>query len=533
MQEDGERLDVLDTYWRDTLFDLSGVSGDPPRVGPEEYPAPAKSYPGRTRIALADPGNPGDVRAAFADERGLPAGPATLPTLLHYAYGYRDAEFDIAGSGITPVPHRFVASARCMYPSELYVWVPEGRDDAIPPGAHYYDPVHHGLVALRPEADADLGRALGPRPLPIYCSLIITSRFWKVAYRYADYAYRLCTQEAGIVAGHALLVGAALGLSGHMRFQFDDDFIARMLRLDLAEESPMAVIPFMRADEGMAEDVLDRRLRSPATSRVAGVSRRPVTTGSRPGRQGCARFLALDSSSRLAAASRLDDAPDSGPVGSMVPALPAGRRVKAACRAPLQHGCLANVLRRRTSGPTSHFTPPGAEVPAQVFWLLCRYALPRHASDIAEPYSPPVGLMLSVNRVADIDPGVYSVLSDSGICLVAPGDVESSLTAAALNQVILNFRTIPLVVSVVADPRAAGHVLGDRAYRVLNMAAGIVAARVCVLASAAGLAARIYNVYRADAVCRLLRLEGPPGPVPLFQIAVGPVPPQPVLRVRL
>jgi hypothetical protein len=84
----------------------------------------------------------------------------------------------------------------------------------------------------------------------------------------------------------------------------------------------------------------------------------------------------------------------------------------------------------------------------------------------------------------------------------------------------INFATVNAVVSVVADPATAGGWFGERAYRILNVEAGIVAQRVSVLAAAAGLVARPYNSYRAREVARVVGLAGS-GLVPLFQIAIG------------
>ncbi|HEV2377312.1 MAG TPA: SagB family peptide dehydrogenase [Streptosporangiaceae bacterium] len=513
---------LAERYWRETLFDLAGVSGDTPRTGPAGYPAPVTLYPGRALAALPTPGPLGTLADAFANAPqagvGTPLPRPSLSTLLFYTYGYGHALLDAGSPHGALSPHRVPASARRMYPTELYVWVPpEPGVAGAGPGLHYYDPVHHGLVTVRPDAcPPDLERALGASLAGAACVLVITSRFWKAAYRYADYAYRLCTQEAGLLAGHALLAAAALGLRGHVRYCFDDEAVSELLAADPQEESPMAVLPLWPAAQVPPPG-------ANVTAPGAGVARpaRRSTGEAGPG-PGSEPFLALDAAARQC------------PAGVLPPAArAAGVPVEVPADVALPERSLADVLLRRSSGPVSHFAPVAADMPAEAFWLLCRYGPDQPMCDVVEPGGRPVAVMAAVNRVAGVDQGVYHLRPGASIFRITHGSVAAALTAAALNPATMNFRSTPLVVSVVADPAAGSRALGERGYRVMNIAAGVTAARVCVLAAASGLAARIHNTYRATAVAELLGFSGHPGPVPLFQIAVGRVGVRPALTVGL
>src|SRR5699024_12194458 len=72
--------------------------------------------------------------------------------------------------------------------------------------------------------------------------LFLTSMFWKNAFRYRHYSYRLCSQEAGLVAGNVLAVAQALGLRTRVHYQFLDEPLSRLLGLSPGTESVMSLI---------------------------------------------------------------------------------------------------------------------------------------------------------------------------------------------------------------------------------------------------------------------------------------------------
>jgi hypothetical protein len=301
-----------------------------------------------------------------------------------------------------------------------------------------------------------------------------------------------------------------------VRYRFADEPLARWLGLDLAEESPMAVLPLMAADYavGSSRRFDDIDVPSPTAG--------PVLPMAAPDRE---RFHELDASARLTP-SLLTSYP---PIRRSLP----DGTVMEVPEAELPDISLRAALAGRTSGSLSHFVPTGEKLASEDFWRLCRHAATPSTSDIAEPGASPVAVMMCANRVAGVERGVYRLQSMSEVSLISARPVADDLAAAALNRMLINFETSAVVISIVGDPRAASRSLGDRGYRILNMAAGITAARVCVLAAASGLGARVHNTYQAEAMARLLGIAGPPGPVPVFQIAVGALPVRPELRLGL
>ena len=132
-----------------------------------------------------------------AGEAGL-SDESTLAALLHYSFGLLQHDLTPGGWPL----HRAVASARCLYPSELHLVSPDHQ--GRPADVRRYDPLHHRLTPVRGAADRQ-GQGASR-------FLVLTSRFARTARLYGGYAPRLCAQEAGMLLGAVHLAAAALGL---------------------------------------------------------------------------------------------------------------------------------------------------------------------------------------------------------------------------------------------------------------------------------------------------------------------------------
>jgi SagB-type dehydrogenase family enzyme len=513
-------MNLSDRYWARTLFDVAEWPGEPAAAERVSSPLPFKLYEAAPRHRLPARVAPslGDVRrlsSAFpGPPRDTPPLDATrLATLLHHSCGYGRLAVSAEG-GVWP--HRLVPSASRAYPTELYVWLPGGTD--VPAGVHYYDPAHHCLVTVRRDADRRtvdevLAPALGADLTGAVCVVVVTMYFWRIAHRYGEYGYRLSTQEAGVVTGNVLAVAAAIGWRGRVHHQFLDAPLARWLGLEPDEETVAVAVPLYRWDDQPAI----RDARSGATSadllaRITPVDL-PYRKPSALDRERCASFLELDAASRLADAAQFRP-----PQGASMPAPGRAFTLPPDPVEPVVD--LATAMRARCSGPV-WFNPTGEPISADTLWRICRYATEAHPSDVCLPGSAMVGLLVTSHRVHDLAPGTFLLRGDGNCSRVRTGPVAPRLAATVPATVSpINFHTVNAVVSVVADPGAAGGWFGERAYRILNVEAGVVAQRVGVLAGGAGLIARPYNSYRAREVAQVVGLAGT-GLVPLFQIAVG------------
>ena len=71
--------------------------------------------------------------------------------------------------------------------------------------------------------------------------LVLTSTFWRNAWKYRTRTYRHCFWDAGTLVANLLAVTAALGVPAHVVTGFVDDDVARLLDIDQTREAPLAV----------------------------------------------------------------------------------------------------------------------------------------------------------------------------------------------------------------------------------------------------------------------------------------------------
>lgn len=118
--------------------------------------------------------------------------------------------------------HRALPSARCLYPNDIYIVIPEHSFSQFPPGIYYYNPLQHCLIQVRSgDYQDEIVRQLIEQPVTKPDFIIgCASNFARTAYKYADFAYRLCTQEAGMMQGHVLQLAGEYGLEGRFHYHF-------------------------------------------------------------------------------------------------------------------------------------------------------------------------------------------------------------------------------------------------------------------------------------------------------------------------
>ncbi|MHC4094251.1 MAG: SagB/ThcOx family dehydrogenase [Planctomycetota bacterium] len=137
-----------------------------------------------------------------------------------------------AGQGITDRADGFRAapSAGALFPIELYVVTADRVD--------HYRPAGH---RLKPHLDGDVRRSLQQAALhqePVgeapVC-LVIAAVVERTAGKYGKRAERYCFTEAGHVAQNILLQATALGLGGVPVGAFEDQKVAKVLKLPKAQ----------------------------------------------------------------------------------------------------------------------------------------------------------------------------------------------------------------------------------------------------------------------------------------------------------
>lgn len=517
--------DIGLNYMQRTYYDLTrlfaeghGEEGEPGEPLKFKVYRELASYP----LCQTLPLRLGDARRAFTssqaeehlpNEHGAEAWTSErLSTLLYYTYGFSRHD---TGMGVTWPFHRVVPSARCFFPSELYLWTPDV--EAISTGVYHYDNLHHSLVALRQgEYRELLGDLLACDLTNCLGVLLISAYFWKNAFRYRNFSYRLCTQEAGIVLGNAQLVAGTLGLHTRAHYHFLDASAARLLGFEADEESLFAALALYPGTSDVAQPVHQRDGLSnlDLQPRLDAIAPQHIKM-SALNRELCSRLIEIDQHSRLENTTEFVHNPP------LQPATCKASDQRILPPAPLTRSLeLADMIHTRNSGDVL-FAPLHLPLSFQEFWESIRYSLAPYASDLFDqPTSPLVQLYLAVNHVSDLPSGIYRLCSTCGaLHLIEQRNVADEILRIHSTPAV-NCATANAVCYLVANYSVFQETFGNRAYRIMNLECGLISQRICALSAAFGLAARCSDSYLIDECERFLHLVDQPD-MPIFQIALG------------
>lgn len=246
MKTGGVRV-KLETFLHHLHYDTEKVAPLDWEVDWDDAPLPYKLYRGLPEIPLS-----GDVPLTLTvrqaqEEPRL----EELESFLWYVYGltqYAQSAFiegteEKAAVSYAQLFRRFVPSGGALYPNELYVYV---KLKDVPKGIYHYDVAHHSLRLLREgNYDSYLSKSLGNNCelSDCFCTVFVSTVFWKNFYKYNNFSYRLQGLDTGVVIGQALEVADRMGFSSRVCYQFLDRSINHLLGLSEQDESVYAVIP--------------------------------------------------------------------------------------------------------------------------------------------------------------------------------------------------------------------------------------------------------------------------------------------------
>lgn len=153
-----------------------------------------------------------------------------------------------AAQGIThPAGLRTAPSAGARYPLELYVVA--GNVTGLAPGVYHYRPDGHRLAGL-PGADlrAPLAQAAHAQNWVRDAAAVVVfaADYTRTTRKYGDRGERYVHMEVGHAAQNLFLQAQALGLATVVVGAFNDNAVARLLRLP-AGVQPLALLPVGRA----------------------------------------------------------------------------------------------------------------------------------------------------------------------------------------------------------------------------------------------------------------------------------------------
>jgi len=458
----------------------------------------------------------------------------TLGHLLWFTYGLTQISHSCMGPDYaTPydvkpmlAKRRFVPSGGALYPSELYVYV---NLSDLPAGVYHYDAAHHRLVMLRQgNFDAYLARALGNRCdiSSCFCTLFVSTMFWKNFFKYHNFAYRLQGLDAGVVIGQLLEVANRYGYQTCVYFQFLDRAVNHLLGLSEREESVYAVIPlsaeqdttwFAGGDKRDAEDTAVSLCRElPEISPAHFVRSK--------------RILPYPLLLKANQASMQESAQLFRPLEKEEEILAQGETIPLSRMERFSYD-LASACRKRFSPEMDFFFHKITQYQLAVLFkeATASFAYRNDLDEEAEQPVPRISLYACLHRVEAITDGAYRYDSKAhALQKVRTGDHRFRLQQA-LSLENVNLFQVPLCLHLVGDREHHIPALGYRGYRIQQMEAGMLVQRLLLITSALGWGGHPLLGFDAKACDEIYQLDFK-RKTTLIQILVGPIRPRPHLQ---
>jgi SagB-type dehydrogenase family enzyme len=416
--------------------------------------------------ALTRSGRETDSPAAVPDR-------STLAHLARLSNGLLHRR-QITSKGRRVVEFRTAGATGARYHLELYFVCGELPD--LPAGVYHYATQDHSLRQLRAgDLRGVLVAASGGEPslaqAPV--ALVMTSTFWRNAFRYRARAYRHTFWDAGTSLTNVLGVAASLHVRTQLVLGFADAAVNALLGVDGEREAAVAVCS----------------LGSGASAPAAPAHLEPIAHPTEPLSSGEVTFADIP---RMHAASCLTSAEEAAtwrraPLRRTLP--PAQGSVigleplalDALPDAPIEEVILARRSRRRydTDRPITF----------EQFSTVVDRSARGFAADSLAPNSPPLhDNYLIVNAVAGLTPGIYLHRTrERTVELLRSGEYRAEAAHLAFDQSYAGDEQVNSYYLTELAPVLA--VYGNRGYRLAQLEAAIYAGRLHLAAEALGLGA--------------------------------------------
>lgn len=412
---------------------------------------------------------------------------------------------------------RFAPSGGALYPNELYIYL---KIDDLPTGVYHYDVAHHRLVLLREgNFDSYLARALGNRceVSSCFCTVFVSTMFWKNFFKYNNFAYRLQGLDAGVMIGQLLEVAKRFGYESGVYFQFLDRAMNHLLGLTEKEESVYAVIPLSVEPTIWSSYGSEReRIISSADlcQEITAIQHNHYVRSKRVKEYPMLTMLneesMIDSTASFACAKVKENKRGE----EQTIALP---RVK---QEPFD---LASVCRERFS-PGMDFVLE--KVSQQVLSNLLKEATDsfQYRNDLDSTHKrneQRVSVNVCLYNVEGIPNGAYHYnRSAHALEQVHLGDYRL-LLQSGLSMDNVNLFQVPICLHVISDKDYNKELLGYRGYRIQQMEAGMLVQRLLLAATANGMGGHALLGFDVNLCDDLYKLS-PQGKTSQIQIPIGP-----------
>lgn len=516
----------LETFLHHLHFDTEKIASSDWQVDWEDAPLPYKLYRGLPEIPLA-----ADVPLTLEKrEEYLKPGLEELGHFLWLVFGVTQYSQTAFYEGKAQSIRRFVPSGGALYPNELYVYI---KMKEIPEGVYHYDAAHHRLILLR-EGNYDfyLSKSIkhGYHMSDCFCTVFVSTVFWKNFYKYNNFSYRLQGLDAGVVIGQSLEVANRMGFSSRICYQFLDRAINHLLGLSEQDESVYAV---MQLSMNQANDCV-----------VAEHDRDVITSANELCREvPLLKHVTYNRSKRIIDYPVLRKMNEASLIETTQSFVKMRKKISSKYTLsnemillPFTKSCsydLVSLCKERHS-PDVDFMM-GKISQKQLSALLKETFSFSYLNDLDETngkIETRLSLYGSFYNVEGIPDGAYSYdYNTHTLQRINQGDFRGFLQNG-LTMPTVNLYQVPLCLHVVGEKDHLKEELGYRGYRIQQMEAGIIVQRLLLMACALGMGGHPLLGFDANHCDELYRIDSK-GKTSLIQIPVGPYRPRAWLKASL
>ncbi|MGN7471230.1 SagB family peptide dehydrogenase [Brevibacillus sp. SAFN-007a] len=483
----------LERFLHDLHFATEKVRPPDLEVNWDDAPLPYKLYGGLPTVSL-----PAEVALSLVDEQveGEPT-MAQLGSLLYYAYGLAKISQTVfpqeeREGGLFPAQsyRRAIPSGGALYPNEVYLYA---KLSYMTQGVYHYDVAHHRLVLLREgDFDAYVSQSLGQRCAVHHCFgvLFLSSYFWKNAYKYDLFSYRLQALDTGVLLGQWLALAAGCGMEAGVHYLFLDRAVNHLLGLSGSEESVYAIMPLTTKPQEAWPLPAPGLSTGPASTGELTAERLICQLGRvrhrhKIGSQTQKDYPLLRKMNEAAMYESTASFGDPAAVGE-----PPGRKGEEK-RHSLPPGSpprpdLAEFCRRRIS-PELDFV--WRKIAQEQLGALLQEAFGafRYRHDLGGTESALPALYVCIYRVEGIADGAYRYAPDRHSLVARQTGDQRQRLQAGMTLDNVNLFQVPLCFHVVGQRHHLRARWGYRGYRIQQMQAGIAVHRLLLAAFACGL----------------------------------------------
>lgn len=529
-----DRIERVFDYHQASKHTYDAVQAQAAKQGPIDWstqPSPYRSFDNFPKIPLPSSilDAPVPTLQLLADGLGaVPASqltpPQTLKTLGTWLYLSNGITIE-KRAGSRKFSLRSCPSSGALFPFEIYVAAFAVED--LPTGLYHYSPREFSLRRLRDGAVALTHLKRGRPDLEflktVPAALLVSTNFWRSAWRYKQRAYRYVLQDAGHLVQNLVSVGGGLGIQTTSRLRINDKTTRELIGVpDDAEfheheavqaivvwadtaTAPLALAPRDGSAAGVVE--LPPIVRAPLSAQsvpygsihaahedciAPGVAMREI-------RPPLTELSPLSLLPQQAQAAHFQDLPPPEELATGGQSL---RRVLLTRRSP------SDFLRHSLSRTR--------------FWWLNRLAFRGGSHFPVLPDGPHVGLVRPfwvLHDVGGMDDGVwyYDAPSDRW-ALFRRGGFRMESQYLALEQPPVG--NAAAVCFMFADLPALMSATGPDAYRLAHLEAGIVAQRMHLAACAMDIGCAGIGAFYDDEVRRFFDVERS-GWEPVYAVALG------------